>query len=105
MSALKLVRPVGEMSVIDWKDSAVKETGEQIFPGEDVTRWKTGIHAWSAEKAAEYVRRLHQPLRQSLRCRACGNLCRAHHRLSDRAPCMAGRDGRVCGATEWEDVQ
>ncbi len=44
---------------IDWKDSTVKATGEALFPGEDVTRWETGIHAWGAEKAAEYVRRLH----------------------------------------------
>jgi len=27
-----------------------------LFPNEDVTRWETGIHAWGAEKAVEYLK-------------------------------------------------
>lgn len=45
---------------IDWKDSMVKATGEELFPVELVTRFETGIHAWDALKAAEYIARLHQ---------------------------------------------
>lgn len=43
---------------IDWKDSTVKESGEQIS-ADNVTRWETGIHAWSVETAVEYIKRLH----------------------------------------------
>ncbi len=44
---------------IDWKDSLVKASGNELFPEENVTRWETGIHAWSTEDAAKYIRRLH----------------------------------------------
>ena len=44
---------------IDWKDSRVKRTGNELFPNENVTRWDTGIHAWGPAKATEYIRRLH----------------------------------------------
>lgn len=47
---------------IDWNDSTVKESGEDLFPAEDVTRWGTGVHAWGVAKATEYIRRLHGPL-------------------------------------------
>lgn len=48
---------------IDWKDSLVKKSGEELFPDENVTRSETGIHAWSVQKATEYVRRLHEAAR------------------------------------------
>lgn len=40
---------------IDWSDSLIKENGNTLFPGEDVTKWETGIHAWGYEKAKEYL--------------------------------------------------
>jgi hypothetical protein len=30
--------------------------GKKLFPNEDVTRWETGIHAWGADKAVEYLK-------------------------------------------------
>lgn len=45
---------------IDWKDSQVKASGEELFPAEQTTRLETGIHAWGVERAAAYVRRLHE---------------------------------------------
>lgn len=44
---------------IDWKDSTIKKSGVDIFPDESTTRSETGIHAWTVEKATEYIRRLH----------------------------------------------
>lgn len=52
---------------IDWKDSRVALDGHVLFPDEDVTRWETGIHAWSVDKAVEYVRRLHDADRAQVR--------------------------------------
>lgn len=47
---------------IDWSDSAVKGTGEALFPEEKTTRLAAGIHAWNIENAARYVRRLHESI-------------------------------------------
>jgi hypothetical protein len=44
---------------IDWSASDVKQSAEQLFPEEDVTKSGYLIHAWGVEKAKEYVRRLH----------------------------------------------
>ncbi len=41
--------------VIDWKDSTIKESAEDLFPNEDVTKDKKLIHAWGYEKAREYI--------------------------------------------------
>lgn len=43
---------------IDWSDSAVKATAEELFPDEDVTKYDHLVHAWSVEKARQYVDRI-----------------------------------------------
>lgn len=43
---------------IDWKGSEISKTADDLFPNEDVTKWETGIHAWSYEKAKEYIDKL-----------------------------------------------
>lgn len=43
---------------IDWKDSIVKIKGTELS-SDDVTRGDTYIHAWSDEKAVEYLKALH----------------------------------------------
>ncbi len=45
---------------IDWKDSTVKKTGEELFPEEKVTRWDVGIHAYGMGAVTRYIRRLHE---------------------------------------------
>lgn len=47
---------------IEWGESTVGLSGNELFPNENVTRWETGIHAWGGQMAAVYVRRLHQHL-------------------------------------------
>lgn len=41
---------------IDWKDSTIKQSGHQLFPNDEVTRWETGIHAYSYEDATRYLK-------------------------------------------------
>lgn len=44
---------------IDWSNSAVpKNCVKELFADEDVTKAETMIHAWSEEKAVDYLRRL-----------------------------------------------
>jgi hypothetical protein len=40
-----------------WARQSLREAfdGKTLFPNEDVTRWETGVHAWGAEKAVEYL--------------------------------------------------
>lgn len=34
--------------------------GKTLFPDDDVTRWETGVHAWGADKAVEYLKALRE---------------------------------------------
>ncbi len=40
---------------IDWEGSIINKTANELFPGEDVTKGNKCIHAWSYEKAKEYI--------------------------------------------------
>lgn len=58
--------PVGRITLgwrrsvisISWEDSAIKDTAEDLFPDEDVTKFTKGIHAWSPAKAKIYIHKL-----------------------------------------------
>lgn len=44
--------------VVDWAESDVTETAKDLFAGEDVTKGDRMIHAWSYEKATEYLTKI-----------------------------------------------
>ena len=44
---------------IDWSGTEVQAKAQDLFPTEDVTKLEKSIHAWTEEKAAEYLDKLH----------------------------------------------
>jgi hypothetical protein len=44
--------------VVDWSASDVTSTAQDLFAGEDTTKGDRMIHAWSYEKATEYLSKI-----------------------------------------------
>jgi hypothetical protein len=45
---------------IDWTGTQINHNGDILFKDENVTTWRTGVHAWGRGKAVEYLRKLFQ---------------------------------------------
>ena len=45
---------------IEWDQTALTKTAQELFPQEDVTKQGRMIHAWTYEKAQEYLTKLAQ---------------------------------------------
>lgn len=43
---------------IEWTDTRGTKTAAELFPSEDVTKGERYIHAWTVEKAREYIARV-----------------------------------------------
>lgn len=40
---------------LEWADTVVSKSAEELFPGEDVTKFERTIHAWGLDKARQYI--------------------------------------------------
>ena len=49
---------------LEWINVEQMKNFWQLFTREDVTKWKTGIHAWGDEKAEEYLKRIFNYLKR-----------------------------------------
>lgn len=45
---------------LEWTETLCSTSAEDLFPGEDSTRYDRVIHAWTLEKAGEYIARIIQ---------------------------------------------
>ena len=60
---LQVTTPIGVIEIgwrkrvisIQWEDSDIAATAEELFPDENVTKTDRLVHAWGYEKAAEYI--------------------------------------------------
>lgn len=41
--------------LIDWSDTIINKSSQELFPNEEVTKFDSSIHAWGYEKAKEYL--------------------------------------------------
>ena len=73
---LLVTTPIGVIEIgwrkrvlsIDWSASDVAESAAKLFPNEDVTKGERMIHAWSYDKATEYLTRIaHEPIQATQR--------------------------------------
>jgi hypothetical protein len=64
----RAVRGVADVVKIGWRKNVINIEWEHmlgavppdLFAGEEVTKWATGIHAWGKEKAIEYLTKLRE---------------------------------------------
>lgn len=76
---------------IDWSQTTLCINGEELFKGENTTTATDYIHAWSYEKAVEYLKKLKDALMQTT-CDICkGAKCKNEMKLTK---CYCGK--KVC---------
>lgn len=60
---------------IDWSDTVVARTAEELFPGENVTKHGRLIHSWSLEDAKRYIAAVMREADPSTPSTAPGRAC------------------------------